>query len=324
MNARSLAYIARHAIIVALVLTLAGFAAYMSEKTGSTFGTFTTGGIDLKIDSKAWYNGQTVPSATWALKNLTPTADKFFNYPDIKPGDFGCEVISMHVKKGEAWLCLDFKNLQSKENGINEPESQVDPNGSAKGELADNLQFFGWIDNGDNTYKPGERVIFGTSTKAASTVLNGKSYAVGDSKSGNSCRQNDSRYVGMCWCAGILTVNAQTGKMSCDGTQLGNIAQTDTMTLDVGIRAISSTGDPKFLCNASETPPTPRCEKDKRGKWKDEKGRDCKHLPEDRNDCRNDGWTSCRDNKGAGFKSQKECTNYVDSRTDRFGKYHKD
>lgn len=333
-------------IVIAAVLGVALCAAYASQITGSTFGTFTTGGIDLKIDSKSWYNGQTVPSATWAMKNLTPTADKFFNYPDVKPGDFGCEVISMHVQKGEAWLCLDFKNLSSKDNSQNEPESISDPNGATKGELADNLQFFGWIDNGDNAYKPGERIIFGTSTKAASTVLNGRSYAVGDFKNGNSCRQNESRYVGMCWCAGVLTVNMQTGKMTCDGSKLGNIAQTDSVTLDVAIRALSSTGDPKFLCSP-ETPSTPphRCEKDKWGQWKDEKGKncipeknvcekdpkgrwkdaygkDCKHVPETKNDCKNDGWKSCKDQSGKDFKTQNECNNYVDSKKDTPRKNH--
>lgn len=309
--------------VILVVLSAALLAAYVSETTGSTFGHFTAGGIDLKIDSKSWYNGKTVPSATWAMKNLTPTADKFFNFPDIKPGDFGCEVISMHVQKGEAWLCLDFKNYGSSDNSLNEPEGLVDPNGLSKGELADNLQFFGWVDNGDNTYKPGERVLFGTSTKAASSVLNNKSYSIGDYKNGKSCKQNDSRYVGMCWCAGILTVNAQTGTMSCDGSQLGNIAQTDSMTLDVGIRALSSTGDPKFLCTPETPPPppTPTCEKDSRGKWKDSHGKDCKHVPKDRNDCKNNGWSQCKDNRGKDFKNQNECTKYVDSHTDRYGIY---
>ena len=248
-----------HGAVILAMLGLVALAALAHENTGTTLGTFSTGGIDLKIDSKSWYNGKLVPSANWAMKDLSPTADKFFNFPDIKPGDFGCEVVSLHVQKGEAWLCLDFKNLQSKENGINEPESIVDPNGTSTGELADNLQFFGWLDNGDDNYTPGEKILFGTSTKAASSVLNNKSYTIGDSSNNNSCKKDESRYVGMCWCAGILTVDNK-GKMKCDGSKLGNITQTDTMTLDVSMRALSSTGDPKFLCNASSTatstPPT--------------------------------------------------------------------
>jgi hypothetical protein len=237
------------------VISIVMFAAYASSlEPQITYGTFSTGGIDLKIDSKGWYNGQMIPSATWALKNLNPTSDKYFNFDDIKPGDYGCETISMHVKKGEAWLCLDFRNLQSNENGQNEPESIVDitPN---FGELADNLQFFGWIDpNGNGIYNPGEKILFGTSTKAASTVLASTTYPIGDSGNGGSCKPGQTKYVSMCWCAGILTMDTQTGKMTCDGTQLGNIAQTDTMTLDVQIRALEKSTDSKFLCNPGGRP----------------------------------------------------------------------
>ena len=244
-----------------IVVAVASFAvgAYYSRalEPGATFGTFTTNGIDLQIDSWAKYNGAPVPSATWAMKNLTPGVDKFFNFLDVKPGDFGCEVISIHVKKGDAWLCLDFKNFLNKDNGVNEPESSADANGEASGELGSGLQFFSWIDNGDNAYKPGEKILFGTSTKAASAVINNTSYSVGDSRNGNSCHANDSRYVGICWCAGTLTVNATTGKMVCDGSTLGNAAQTDSISVDVQVRAISTTGDPKFLCNTAPTPPPP-------------------------------------------------------------------
>ncbi len=232
---------------IILLTCLFGVAAYASSyEPGLTYGTFTVNGIDLKIDSKSWYNGSTVPSATWALKNLTPSVDKFFNFDDIKPGDFGCEVISMHVKKGDAWLCLNFKNLVSTENGINEPEGHEDA--SQSGELAEKLQFFGWIDDGDGKYEK-EKVLFGTSTKKASQVFASTTYPIGDSKNGGSCKRNETRYAAMCWCAGILTVDMTTGTMQCDGSQLGNIVQTDTMTVDISITASDSKKDSKFLCN---------------------------------------------------------------------------
>lgn len=82
-------------------------------------------GFNLTIDSRSIYNGVAVPSATWGLKNLTPGTDKFFNITDVKPGDTGETTISFHVNM-DAWLCMDFKNLQNLENGINEPEGHVD------------------------------------------------------------------------------------------------------------------------------------------------------------------------------------------------------
>ena len=240
----------RGAIVIAVAL-VAGTAWYVRGVEPST--TFATKGIDLKIDSKAWYNGVKVPSATWKLKNLDPESDKFFNFDDVKPGDFGCNVISMHVQKTDAWMCLDFKNLEESENGVNEPESHEDNTEGA--DLADGTEFFGWIDDGDGKYEPpNEKALFGTSTQAASDVLDDKTYVIGDSKKGGACKVNTTRYVGMCWCAGNLVVN-QNGTMSCDASTLGNEAQTDSFTLDVSIRAEPVTQKPKFICG--DTPPNP-------------------------------------------------------------------
>lgn len=216
----------------------------------ATQSTFDNKGLELKIDSKAWYNGVSVPSATWGLKDLTPGTDKFWNYPDVKPGDYGCNVISIHVKKQDAWACIDFKNQKNLENGITESEAPEDPNGSASGELGDVLEFFGWLDDGDGKYEPpGEKALFGTSTQAASIMLNEKTYAIGDSKS-SACQQDKTKYISACWCAGDLVVNMQTGKITCDGSRVGNGSQTDTMTLDVLIRAVPSADDKKFVCTS--------------------------------------------------------------------------
>lgn len=221
--------------------------------------TFATGGLNLKIDSAGWYNGAMIPSATWGMKNLVPGVDKFFNFDDIKPGDYGCEVISMHVN-APAWMCLDFKNLKQSENGENEPESHVD--GTPGPDLADNTEFFGWMDDGDGKYEPpNEKPIFGTSTQAASYVFaSSTTYAIADSR-GNRCEMNTKRYVGMCWCAGDLIVNKITGKFSCDGTKLGNIAQTDSFSVDVQIRAQLAPEKPKFQCGgyAPVSPPCTGC-----------------------------------------------------------------
>ncbi len=245
----ALTTLATRAAIVIAVALVATTAWYVRGVEPST--TFATKGIDLKIDSKAWYNGVKVPSASWKLKDLDPESDKFFNFDDVKPGDFGCNVISMHVQKTDAWMCLDFKNLEESENGENEPESLVDTTDGA--DLADGTEFFGWIDDGDGTYEPPqEKALFGTSTQAASEVLDEKTYVIGDSKKGGACKVNTTRYVGMCWCAGDLVVN-QNGTMSCDASTLGNEAQTDSFTLDVSIRAEPVNQKPKFICG--DTPP---------------------------------------------------------------------
>ncbi|KKU70954.1 MAG: hypothetical protein UX97_C0016G0002 [Candidatus Beckwithbacteria bacterium GW2011_GWA2_47_25] len=215
---------------------------------------FATYGIDLKIDSEATYNGVSVPSGTWELKNLVPGVDKFWNFYDIKPGDYGENTISMHVKKADAWLCLDFSNLTSADNDQNEPESLEDSDGTLNGELADGMEFFGWLDDGDNKFEKEEKPLFGTTTQSASIVLDDKTYVIGDAGNGNSCKVNQSRYVGIYWCAGNLSVNLSTNTISCDGSTLGNEAQTDSMSVDVSIRAMPSKENPKFLCGKDKPP----------------------------------------------------------------------
>ena len=245
----------RLAIVIAVGLVAGTAFLVRGEEPGTTFATY---GIDLKIDSKAWYNGAFVPSATWSLKNLVPGVDKFYNFDDIKPGDFGCTVISLHVKKSDAWMCLDFKNFTQAENGVNEPESYED--GTPGADLADGTEFFGWLDDGDGTYEPPlEKPLFGTSTQSASTVLASTTYAIADSRGGNSCKIESKRYIGTCFCAGNLTVQPN-GTFLCDATTLGNEAQTDSFAVDVSIRAVPEKQHKKFSCGGYP-PVTPPCDK---------------------------------------------------------------
>ena len=227
--------------------------------------TFATQGIDLKVDSKTWYNGSLVPSSTWALKDFTPGVDKFWQFDDVKPGDFGCTVISLHVKKTDAYMCLDFKNLSESENGENEPESHEDTTSGP--DLADGTQFFGWDDiDGDGKYEPPtEKILWGATP--ASQSLDDTTYVIGDSRGGGICQVDKTRYVGICWCAGALTpqsgMNKSSGSAVCDPTTLGNEAQTDSFTVDVALRAAPVKQNPRFLCDPDEPPPPPDTPSDK-------------------------------------------------------------
>ena len=224
---------------------------FRTEATGFTFATKKKGEtFDLKIDSTASWNGVLQPSSTWALKNLKPMSDKFFNISDVKPGDRGEATISLHVNK-DAWVCLDFENLKEKENGRNEPELLEDNSGGANsGELADGTEFFGWRDDGDNIFEVGEIPLFGTSTsrQAATKVLNQMTYALADSKTGNPLTASTTRYIGIEWCAGDLVVDVPTATITCDGEVLGNEAQTDSFSVDVSFRAVPVKDNKKFTC----------------------------------------------------------------------------
>lgn len=233
-----------------VILSLGALVAF-ANVVRSDFGgyTFATGSFNLKIDSRAVYNGTLQPASTWALKNLVPGVDKFFNLSDVKPGDNGQATISFHVNK-DSWICLDFDKFKETENGENEPESLADTVGPVlEAELADGTEFFAWYDDGDNTFEVGELPIFGTSSQAAVQTLKNKTYALADSLSGTPFPKNVTKYVGIHWCAGNLTVNLATAVISCDGTVLGNAAQTDSFSVDVGFRAVPSLDNKKFKCD---------------------------------------------------------------------------
>lgn len=250
---------------VVLIGLLVSLVVLIYALTPSTGYTFATGSFNLKIDSKASWNGVLQPNSTWTLKNLQPGVDKFFNIDDVKPGDWGEATISFHVNK-DAWICLDFENLKEKENGRNEPELLEDNSGSSgSGELADGTEFFAWYDDkkdvingiwpGDNIFQVGEKPIFGTvdGNQAATITLNNKTYALADSVSGQPFKASKTSYIGIQWCAGDMEVNLATAEITCDPTTMGNEAQTDSFSVDIGFRAVPSKDEKKFRCDKKGT-----------------------------------------------------------------------
>lgn len=241
----------RVALLIA-VLALVFVAALLASKPVGI--TFAQGAFTFTIDSEATYNGAPMPSATWDLKNLVPGVDKFFNFADIKPGDEGENTISLHTNE-DAWVCLAFSNLTQAENGVNEPEAQVDFTPS--GDLATGTEVFAWRDDGDNIFEPqtGESVLFGVGTAAA--LFASTTYAIADALNPPAIPANQTKYFGIAWCAGDLQVNLSTGAMQCNGAALGNIAQTDSFTVDISLTAVSATEQPQFTCDGTPPPPPP-------------------------------------------------------------------
>lgn len=246
MKTATIKIVARTLLVLGVFALSVAAASMRSEKPGVTF---ACNGIDLRIDSQASYNGIPHPSGIWELKDLVPGVDKFFNFDDIKPGDYGENTVSLHIKNSPAWICLDFKNLQDFENGVNEPESHEDINGESEGDLANGMEFFAWIDDGDNVFELGERPLFSTTTQSATIVLNDTTYAIADAINGSACPKSKTCYFGIYWCAGNLTVDLATAEISCEGEVLGNEAQTDSMSVDVKLRAYPSLQNPYFLCD---------------------------------------------------------------------------
>lgn len=245
-------HIGARVLLIAGVLSLTVWVAMArGEEPGFTYAHGGGGhgsGVDLRIDSEASYNGAPWPAGTWEIKNLVPGVDKFFNFVDIKPGDRGENTVSLHAKKDPLWVCVEFLNLDSQENGINEPESHEPVNN-----FADDMEFFAWRDDGDNIFEVGEQPIFGPAS--ATDALDNTVYPLFDYAHGPAIPKGATRYFGIYWCAGDLAVDVPTATITCDGEALGNEAQTDTMNVDVQLVAVSAKDEPKFKCGGIKLPP---------------------------------------------------------------------
>lgn len=238
--------------------------AQFSDTEKSTGNTFTTGGIDLTVDSKCTYNGQAVTDGqcgTWVLKNLLPGSDKFFNFGDIKPGDWGENTISLHIENNPSWACLRIDNMHNDDNGLTEPEQTAGDttNGADQGELAQNLFFTAWADDGDNKWETGEPLLFTNKFGPAIDVLNGKTYAIADITTGGQPLQpGNTTYIGLQWCAGAMTVTEGTNTITCDKAGMGNQVQTDSLTADMTFYVEQSKNNDKFTCSSWNPNESPR------------------------------------------------------------------
>ena len=177
--------------------------AYFSDTETSVGNTFTAGELDLKIDNECHYNGMVCEcndagvctwqdggiaggyvetktiklgdscACTWDAKDLD--GERFYDYEDIKPGDWGEHTISIHVDDNDAYGRILVTAVENRENNCTEPESDVDDTciGRWCGELAQNMYTFSWIDDGttdgwgndtdgtegDNIWQNGEEIL---------------------------------------------------------------------------------------------------------------------------------------------------------------------
>lgn len=289
-------------IAAAAAAVVGGTGAFFSDSETSTGNTFTAGAIDLKVDSQQHYNNAVcVPNTqaetqgdywwqleegkslqnpqypvigsacdgTWVETDLG-LQHQFFDFDDVKPGDFGENTISLHVVNNDAWVCADVNITENSDNGINEPEDEValpkgdNSDGTTSGDLASNLWFVAWDDRGvqvgqnlvgkgDNKHQAGEPLLFNEGP--ASNVLSGATLALAEAPGAPIVGGDDAsstRYIGLAWCAGTMTADTNSGDPTCDATSMGNIAQTDRMKADLTFRVEQARNNPNFRCASQE------------------------------------------------------------------------
>ena len=191
------------------------------------------------------------------VKNLD--GDVFFNFDDVKPGDYGEDTISFNLTSNPAWACVYVENIVDSDNGCNEPESEAESSctNDGDGELDEKLLLTVWIDKDcDNELdmdeyegiivdnEPLSNYIDGQSSVVIPVADNSDNSLLGKGKSlpqGHYC-------IGIAWCLGTVKADG-----SCDGTNVGNEVQTDKVGADLRFYVEQERNNPNFVCPT--TPP---------------------------------------------------------------------
>ncbi|MCA9356794.1 hypothetical protein H6784_04815 [Candidatus Nomurabacteria bacterium] len=266
--------------VVTGAVVLGGTNAFFSDVESSTANTFAAGAIDLKVDNESYYNGKVNEETSWDLVDLT--VEKFFDFLDLKPSDYGEDTISLHVETNDAYLCANVTLTSNEENLINEPESLVDQtDGPGEGELAGLVNFIWWADDGDNVFESDE-VVISQGNLGELGIGNTYPITLADSDEnvwtgvGGPVPGNETLYLGKAWCFGTIGTDPieqdgktdamspagnnngndvdgepEDGGITCDGSLLGNESQTDTLTADVTFEAVQARHNDDFQCTAT-------------------------------------------------------------------------
>lgn len=251
-----------------------GTTAIFSDTEVSTGNTFTAGAIDLQIDNDSYYNGEFNQGTSWLQKDLEE-GDWFFDFRDLKPGDWGEDTISLHVYNNDSYLCADVTLTSNQDNGWTEPElNDEDPEYTAgRGELADRIDFIWWADDGDNVLEVGEGLLpsgplgyLGVGETATVPLADANENIWNEEQGGGPLPGDSVRYIGKAWCFGELTIDPLEpgnyegpdgelgGGFSCNGSGEDNSTQTDNLTADISFRAVQSRHNESFVCEPETQP----------------------------------------------------------------------
>lgn len=200
--------------------------------TSNSFGGYLDDVSVRALECGAFAYGGTC--TLWGERDLGG-AETFWNFTDVKPGDRGTNVISLHVYNNDAFVCMTTENEVDKENNLVEAETPMDTTpGVTEGELSDYLNVVVWADNNDGVHQLAEGILYSGSLKDLAT----NKVTLPTSSTG---------YLGLAWCAGSQTINGD-GSISCDGSGNQNDAQTDSFVSDVVFTAVQQRNNGDFVC----------------------------------------------------------------------------
>ncbi len=252
--------------------------AFFSDTETSTGNTFTAGAIDLTIDNSAYSNLELPQGSSWEPKDLVP-GDFFFNLSDLKPGDWEEDTISLHVNNNDAWACVDVKLTKNDDVTCTEPElgndgTCAEPDTDFNdGDLAQNVQFMWWADDGDNVFEDDENIINSGNlgqapfNQSVSVTLADPDNNIWTGVEDSPLVGTEDYFIGKAFCLGGLNIVDNTyasedvgGDIStspdarpviCNGSGVNNASQTDSLMMDISFRVEQSRNNPDFSCQDS-------------------------------------------------------------------------
>lgn len=253
-----------------IALVTVGTNAFFSDTETSVDNVLQAGDIDLQIDNHAWYNGEEQEHLSWSLTDLT--IERFFDYRDLKPGDWEEDTISIHVGSNDAWLCAATQITLDHDNGLTEPEIEDGDNVEGDGELDEELNFAFWVDDGDNVFEKDETIFLGgplsglggagsialaDSTGGALGLLDGQNNPAG-------VPAGQDFFIGKAFCYGEMTPDpVDTGDnnspavdpgFDCDGSKVDNQSQTDVIVGNLSFYAEQVRNNDEFECSGDLFP----------------------------------------------------------------------
>jgi len=208
----------------------------VTNKAGSTGAGQNPGGLIYKLAingncGAAYFQNH---CELWQSQDLTGQ-EQFFNFDDIKPGDYGTNVISLNVSSNDAYACLLTSSENDQDNTVVEPELDLADIGPV-GELSQFLKVFAWNDSDNDGVYEGETQLLPVNTPFVDIELLQLSLTGGGPTS----------YVGLAWCAGTQSLSGNT--VLCNGSTMGDIAQTDSFTASLTAYAEQVRNNPNFSC----------------------------------------------------------------------------
>jgi len=264
---------AKHIILSLLFITVLIGAWYAYKQTSNAF---AAEGLDLVIDNTSYYNGAISPTTTWEFSDLDdgngPSLGQylFFNFSDVKPGDFGEDTIGLQVLGSDYYACVDLSLTSDDDTSSNEPELATgdlpdNPLDLFDGELGEAINFLFWIDDGDNVFEDNETILEEGNAK---TVLDSQ-WTLADSNSNIFSGASDpllagsNYYIGKAWCFGTLAqtplvqdnsstertpIDSEGPGVTCSGEAEPNQTQTDSLTADIEFLSVQAEDNPDYSC----------------------------------------------------------------------------